>query len=372
MRKVFVYSASGIPFKNGKPGSIISEDIDGFLRSLMSKEDVEFHIPLKKEKDCPEYFQWFDMNQPVGKWDLSIYDEIIVTGSNLGLFGGVLDIPAIAFIHGLKNFNGRGSLFFTDTTLPKFSVFSKLHERMFKKGKVNGGLKCDLDLNEYLKEEDFTEALAFEDSIDHCYTNFYNYKNEFTKQYSEVTFTDGFRTALTARTYDDGGLFAKTHDQLITKACYIGNYKGKRVRRLKKMGIYDTELVSWYGKIGRDLDTDEKPKAVKIEEVIPTYKNYLAAIVVIDPEMWDLGIPHRWIQSALIGVPTFIDKNIAKSIKFDFNEKFLQFIQIGSKSDLKTRLEKLQDQEFYDKFMKLQQHELNRFINADISEISFE
>jgi hypothetical protein len=372
MRKVFVYSGSGIPFKKGKPGSIISEDIDGFLRSLMKDQDIEFHIPLNKEEDCPDYYQWFNMKKPIEEWNLSEFDEIIVTGSNLGLFGGVLDVPTVGFIHGLKTFSGRGSLFFTDTTLPEFSIMSKLYERMFKKGKKHGGLICDLDLDKYLTEDDFKAALQFEKNIDHCYTNFYNYKNEFTKKYSEVTFTDGFRTALTARSYDDGGLFAKTHDQLIPKACYIGNYKGKRVRRLKKMGIYDTEFVDWYGKVGRDLDTTEKPKAVNIDQVVPTYKNYMAAIVVIDPEMWDLGIPHRWIQSALIGVPTFIDANIAKSIKFNFNEKFLKFIQIANKRDLKSRLEKLQDEEFYTNFMKLQNAELKRFISADINEICFE
>jgi hypothetical protein len=368
MRKILIYSGSGIPFRKGKPHSIISEDIDGFLNALKKEdENIEFHIPLKKESDCPSYYSWFNMKKPVEDWDFSEFDEIIVTGSNLGLFGGTLDPSAVGFINGLKTFTGTGSIFFTDTTLPTFSVISKLHERIHIKEKAHG-LKCTVSIDDYLGEEDFKKALEFEKSIDKCYTNFYNYDNKFTESYGEVQFVDGFRTALTARSYGDGGLFEKTFDQLIKKACYIGNYKSKRVRRMKKMGIYNQDLIEWYGKIAKEF---QEARPVKIEQVVTCYKNHLAAVVIVDPEMYDLGIPHRWIQSALTKIPTFIDANIVDSIKFDFNQNFINFIKINNKAELSSKLEKLKDEEFYNKFMRLQNNELDRFIKADIKQISF-
>jgi hypothetical protein len=87
--------------------------------------------------------------------------------------------------------------------------------------------------------------------------------------------------------------------------------------------------------------------------------------------MYDLGIPHRWIQSALTKIPTFIDANIVDSIKFDFNQNFINFIKINNKAELSSKLEKLKDEEFYNKFMRLQNNELDRFIKADIKQISF-
>lgn len=366
MKKLLVYSASGIPFKNGAPNSIISEDLDGGLRSLMQSEEIEIWMSGKHEKDIPSYYKWFDIKQDPLMWDFSQFDEIMVTGSNLGLFGGTLTSDIIGVIHGLRTFKGIGSIFLTDTTIPKFNVISKLYDRIHRP--KPHGLNSDLDIETYLSKEYFKEALAFENNIDKCYCAFYNINNKFTNEYGTVEFIDSFRTSLTSREYQDNGLFETGHSQLIQKACYIGNYKPVRVRRLKKMGIYNADLIDYFGKVSREFQT---VNVIKIHQVVSCYKNYLASIVVVDEEMTKLGIPHRWIQSALIGVPTLLDKAIQPSIQYTIPQELKDFIFFDSYSELNTKINQLKDVNFYNKIMDLQNSMLDQFLKEEKTNINY-
>ena len=364
MKKVLVYSASGIPFKNGKVAGIISEDLDGGLRSLMKSNEIEVHMPARKQEDLPSHYKWFNIKTPSLDWDLSQFDEIIVTGSNLGLFGGVLSDDIVGFIHGLKTFKGTGSVFLTDTTIPKFTVISKLHDRIHKP--KPHGLKSELDIATILSEENFKAALAFEESIDKCYCAFFNTDNKFTQEYGTVEFIDSFRTALKDRDYSDRGLFGVDHDQLIQKACYIGNYKPIRVRRLKKLGIYNPDLVDYFGKVSKEFQPVQK---IKIDQVVSCYKNYFAAVVVVDNEMNSLGLPHRWIQSALSNVPTILDVSLKDSIKYELPQELKDFMFFGSYRELKSTLEKLKDPKYFQKILDLQTKVINKFLKEPVENI---
>lgn len=366
MKKVLAYSANGMPFKNGIPTSIVSYDFDISMKELIQKYDMEIWMPSKNAQNIPAHYKFFDLNKPIEEWDFSQFDEIIVTGASLNLFGNVLETSIVGFVRALKTFKGIGSFFLTDTTLTKFDIPSALQKRISSDSASK--IICDINVHEHLTEDCFEAALKFENSIDKCYCTFYNTNNKLTSPYSEVLFVDLFRKQFLDRLRKENILFPPDHSELSHKACYIGNFKSNRVSRLKKMGIYNDELVEYYGKVAKGF---KEASPVNVHDVNSYYRNHLAALVVVDSEMWQLGIPHRYLQSAILDVPTLMDVKIKDSIKYPIPVELSDFIFFDNYNQLKSKLEQLKDEKFYNKIVSIQNKFITQFFKEPAENISF-
>lgn len=340
-------------FKNKKPNGIIAEDFYFAMKWLKKEHNANIYLMHSYPEDLPDDLIGYNQLRPYNEFYFSQFDEIVISCSNLSVYGEVLANHFIGFLNGLKTFNGKCSCFFTDTTLPKCSIFSKFLHRITN---TNSGIELYKTIENDLPLDLLNLGIDFEKNIDTCYTPFLKPSNKFTKQYSNVI---GINTWCSTLLEHRPPILEVEHSQLIPKGCYIGNYKAKRVKRLKQLGLYnDQSIVEYYGKISRDLECLEDYRIARLGELSNISSKYLAQICVCDPEMDDLGIPHRLLQSLSIGMPVLIANTFNDYHNWFKSPILNKFSFFKDGNAVIKRLELLKNRDFFNEIIRLQQEEL--------------
>lgn len=364
----------GLHLEEGRPQNNTVEEACGCYIAL-EQQGYEPVLLVDKNTTSPGRYRTVKAEDV----DLSGFGEIMLNREVPNFYGGDVNDHHLFTVRTLCKFGGKISYFFCDPEMAKGSylklVYHKLFEDTGKRTHKNQVLdeklasqlidKSWLQDNLWKTEKDnLTVRTAYPVDIGH----------PIHKRFSVIDFIDSWRAHLFYVREPWNPIFDDPHESLLKSACYVGNHKPTRHKRLIELGLFtpqaeDEGWVKYYGKAGRPIREarGETPQRfggqagrINLEDVNQVYARHYASLVIGAPHQKNTGINHRFLQGLLVPRSMLVDAQQDEIAAFCVDKDLRERIYFKTADEYKMKLIWLRDSHFFDLTVQKLQAEFER------------
>jgi hypothetical protein len=317
---LIVLTDAALHIRDGRPVSVAGEDACGCFRALQRQG----HEPVLLVDDLSTPGPYRIAHDDV---DVNQFDELMLNREGPNFIGGTVHERHLWTARAVCRFEGRVSYLFADPEMKKGEYLAAfLHDLYELKGMKNyqGRPIYEKGLNDLISRsmlEDNLHKTSKERALVRsgypCGPDHPIYKKR--GFVGEIQFVDSWREALFNIRMGCGS--DTPFEGLLKSACYVGNFKPARRRRLHELELLDPSaedegLIKYYGKMARFTAEARGEKVqrlggaqggIGLDAVSDVYGKHVASLVIGHPDQRNTGLNHRFLQGLLVKRSMLVD-----------------------------------------------------------------
>lgn len=383
MRILLVISDVGCQVKDGLPVNNTVEELLGVYLAL-EKQGHEPWLLVNPGIDSTPY-------RSIPRTDdysvLDRFDEVLINREEPNFFGGFMSNYTRWTINALCRFEGRIAHFFTDPEMAHGRGYLQKAWRKIYSGEVSPVLTGTADDSRPFTREELEDLVPMKllenNVVRTAYENVHvrtaypltdhpiHYR--FVDSRS-VEFVDSWREHLlhVRPKFKASRLLDKDHHELIQSPCYIGTNKASRHNRLLELDLFSKEAeargdVTFYGNIATFKNTRAKNR-LNLPDVVATYENHLAALVIGNKKQNDTGINHRYLQGFILPRAVMVDATCDSKGLLVGSSELRDLTYFNTREEYLDRLAGLRDPVTFNRVVELLQAEKEMHMGMDATQ----
>jgi DNA polymerase elongation subunit (family B) len=380
-RILIVLTDAALHMRDGRPSSVAGEEACGCYLAL-ERQGHEPWLLVDRKSTPGSYRVTYD------DVDVNQFDEMMLNREGPNFIGGTVHERHLWTARAVCQFKERISYFFADPEMRKGEYLAAfLNDVYVRNGKKNyQGRPIDKKgLNELIPQAMLEDNLhktskdrALVRSGYPCVPDHAIHKKRGFGE--EIQFIDSWRMGLFHIREPWDPLFDEPHER---SACYIGNFKPHRRRRLEQLELLtpaaeDEGLVKYYGKMARVIAEarGEKVKrlggareAIDLNSVSETYARHVASLVIGHPDQRNTGLSHRFLQSFLVRRSILADHYQDEHRHWVLDPDLREVLFFSDALDYREKLDFIRNENNFDWIVKKLAREAERINNEPVDDL---